>query len=785
MTFFNRTFTFTILLTALLGISGGPRPSYEPERGNGGCNGPSQFYGYTFLLPEIINSNAAYAPYFLRWDDYYQRYYFNRDIQKEENIAEWKGRFCDIATEEDIEYLVYKSDLSELSRLYSAATDKTRKTTLPPRLAGNSFAEVLMENGCSEAISYLMFAKKCEPYVLAPGDGWRESDRDTASMYALVREGLGRFKNTESHFVRLRYAYQIVRMAHYLRDWQYTVDLYNYLMPKVERKRKSIIFYWTLGHLAGALLQLGHYPEAAHRYSVIFRNCASKRESAHRSWLIRNDDDWKKALKLCESDAEKSTLHLLRAGESHTYAVPDMETIYNLEPANPQLELLLVSDVQELEKIYLRTWVTDKKKGKADGSIKREAAAQHLLDLQKFVRRVMREKSASNPNLWRGMLGYLELLSGDRYAASKTWDRLLIDLKKNDGEALAANNVMRKQIETWRILADILNLDTDAEKADEMAFEIRRKNGFADNPNFEPFLQEWLSAAYATQNRPGRAIIAAYPPSALGLNPDMKALDDILALASQNDPVLLEYAMQMDTNPDRIKAYFLELKGMMMLANGEPEAAVAVMRTISPTEQARMPKFTPFREVFDDKVHRSGQDSLMLNRLEIARKIIDYELKAKGAAALNSPAAAWYNYLIGMAYFNMSYFGQEWRALDNFRSGYNQLRLASGPVFPLRNSPLGNRENTDVSRALEFFEKARKQAVNNELAARATYMAARCQQKMYYCSPDCRYRYGSELIPVIPADYSTNYERLIRLYSKTDFYAERIKSCKWLEAYAR
>lgn len=166
-------------------------------------------------------------------------------------------------------------------------------------------------------------------------------------MIALVDEGLGRFKDTDSHFIKMRYAYQIVRLAHYARDWQYTVDLYNCLMPKVDRKQKSIIYYWTLGHLAGALQRLGKYPEAAYRFSCL-RFCPSKRTPAYRSFLIRNNNR-QKTMQLCETDAEKSTLLVLRAGGAKTFLIDDMEQVYSLDPANPQLDLMLISEVQRLK----------------------------------------------------------------------------------------------------------------------------------------------------------------------------------------------------------------------------------------------------------------------------------------------------------------------------------------------------------------------------------------------------------------------------------------------------
>ena len=64
-------------------------------------------------------------------------------------------------------------------------------------------------------------------------------------------------------------------------------------------------------------------------------------------------------------------------------------------------------------------------------------------------------------------------------------------------------------------------------------------------------------------------------------------------------------------------------------------------------------------------------------------------------------------------------------------------------------------------------------------------MAARCQQKMWFCSPECRYRPGSKLIPVLPAEYMVYYDVLISKHAKTKYFDAVVKECKWLEAYAR
>ncbi len=228
----------TLLLFPIFFLGLGLFPTRQPSPpGRVACDPNAQpFAGYSFLVPEIINKNAAYAPFFVRWDDYYQRYYFNRDIQKEENVLEWKERFCDQAAPLDIEYVVYKASFDELADLRDAAADPKHVRPLPYGLRNNSFAEVIIINGCTEVIDYLLFAKKCEPYVIAYG-GWRIPERDPKSMQLLIQEGKGRFAQTQSYFLKLRFVWQIVRLAHYAGQWQQTVDLYNDLMPKVDRRK--------------------------------------------------------------------------------------------------------------------------------------------------------------------------------------------------------------------------------------------------------------------------------------------------------------------------------------------------------------------------------------------------------------------------------------------------------------------------------------------------------------------------------------------------------------------
>ena len=133
----------------------------------------------------------------------------------------------------------------------------------------------------------------------------------------------------------------------------------------------------------------------------------------------------------------------------------------------------------------------------------------------------------------------------------------------------------------------------------------------------------------------------------------------------------------------------------------------------------------------------------------------------------------------------MTYFGHSWNVMDYHRSGSSWRYLRSGRnVFKLYGSPFGNREHFNVDLALYYFEKARLAAKSDELAAKATYMAAKCELAKFYQSeayqePPCCNR-----IPYIPPEYAGNYQRLMDYYSETVFYESLIEECLYFRSYA-
>ncbi|MEL6843297.1 MAG: hypothetical protein AAFP02_08785, partial [Bacteroidota bacterium] len=228
-----------------------------------------QFNGYSFINPDLLKKDNPYTEYFVQFDALYESHTAARELQETNNLTEWRGRFCDLVKLEDLRKVIYDSSQEDLELLRTSI--KSPKLPLDYRMVGNSFARHLKQHQCTETIDYLVFAKECEPHVMSPDNPWDAApQRDTQTMMDLIKRGRKQFMKTDSYYIRLRYAYQLVRLAHYAQAYEQALELYDFLMPKVDSQVKSLIRYWVLGHKAGALMKLGRNVEASYLFAKIF-----------------------------------------------------------------------------------------------------------------------------------------------------------------------------------------------------------------------------------------------------------------------------------------------------------------------------------------------------------------------------------------------------------------------------------------------------------------------------------------------------------------------------------
>ncbi len=746
---------------------------FFPYKKSDSCGyGSMGFQGYSFFNKNIIEKNNPSARQLVEivsFDDIYnadnQQDSLYRSQCADENLWEWKQKFCDYADLNDVRQVIYKTTAEELAMIRNATQSENLK--LETSLAGNEFAEQIYENRCLEVIDYLLFAKKCEPHVME-GDAWNNKIRDAVVMLELVEEGKKRFMATKSPFIRLRYAFQIMRLAHYSGNYQTTIYLYNYLMPKIDSRVKSVVNYWILSLKAGALKNLGQRIEASYLFSIVFENCLSKRQAAMQGFDIQSDTEWQQCLSLCRNDNEKATLYAMRGSHEDAKAVEEMQLIYDLNPKNPHLENLLLREIRKLERDLLGYPFNDHRAhNRKVADLPRKYAGEYAIRLHHFILKCINEKSIARPEVWRVADGYVELLRGDHYAAARVFDKIKDGIK---------NEALREQVEILEIAAKIYSFEQlDSETEDQISAII-------DNPLYKKykdlpdFLFDKLAHFYEKNGKKGCAFRCHHRIESMRPNPQLDIIEDLLDLCQKPGKSSLERYFTSNEKGESLEDELWEMKGVALLSQNNLEASLEAFKKVS-AERLDKQKFNPFGMRISDCIDCPAKDSSkFLTRREVVEKLIDYEYQSK--ADLENG----YKYLmrLGIAHYNMSYYGTSWGVVDYYRTGTawhtNENRYSDEYITYYY--PFGNREQSSVKLAFTYLEKAYELARNDhETAAKCAFWAAKCQQKMYYTSTDFRQTaYGYR--HTLPSDYQT-YSEVLKKLSDTQYYAEVIKECKY------
>ncbi len=739
-----------------------PIKSAKSDCGLGGRSSKT----YSLVHTDIMQAQSDYAPYLMGYgvlNDYYALE--KREPQVDDNIREWRGRFCDIPDSASIDALIYDTDIDQLAELREM-TDRYSNKDMGYGLEHNAFAKVIKDNGCTDVVDYLIYAKNCEKYCVK-GEAWSDKPKDVAQMFYWINTGRQQFKHTKSYFLKLRYAYQMIRLAHYAKDFKAVLEIYNDVMPKTE-KINSIINYWILAHKAGALKSLGKRAEAAYLFAVVFRYCPSKRRQAFESFDIKTEEEWKQCLNYCRDDKERGALYAIRASYDKAKALDDMKELYRLDPTNEHLEMLLIRETLRLEKVLLG--YSFRKNVPSNDVLKKNI--EYCLTFQAVIKKIADEKAVKNPALWRTTEGYLGLLVGDWKYAMKTF---------TEARTLTKDPVLNEQINAFDLAARILGLQGVDYGMDSTMTAIRTDNMFLSDTDFEGLFYEKVGSIYNKWGNTGIAFMCNYSLRDLEKNPQLSLVDDLIALCRKPQKTQFELELvAMSGKKKTIEILLWDVKARYHLARFEMEAANECFKRIPNEERGK--KYAPFLDSLNTCVGCIQSDTVLYNRAEFTQQMLylKYQILVSPTIAADS------NYFkLGLGYFNMTYFGNSSGIADYYRSGKSWETInKSDNVHPLSGFPLGNYEVTDVSLALENFEKARELTQDREFQARCAFWCAKCEQILFYTSREYRYTFNKKIAPTVPPQYRRYFKLLKEYYSDTQFYKQAATECKYFRFYS-
>lgn len=276
---------------------------------------------------------------------------------------------------------------------------------------------------------------------------------------------------------------------------------------------------------------------------------------------------------------------------------------------------------------------------------------------------------------------------------------------------------------------------------------------------------------YREQGSGAKAYLMEYSLAQLKANPDINIIDELIDLCRKEDRTKFEKALVEFENGTTIENDLLNTKSAYLLGQGYLETALNVMKEIPELEWDNYGQFNPFVRRFKDCVNCLLPDTVTTyNRGELIQQLLDLEYEAR--AATNADQAASYYFDLGEAFYNMTYFGQSWKATDMFRSGTSAYRVfydKGSNDFSHPGLPLGNHENFNCDRALRYFDLARRTAQSREIQVAAAYMSAKCERNSYY-TKQARRTY--DYFGIIETDYQD-----------TEFYKRIVSECRDFQAF--
>ncbi|MBN1798224.1 MAG: hypothetical protein JW822_06590 [Spirochaetales bacterium] len=725
---------------------------------------------YNLLDPTLLLSDE-YSPLFYTTPNY-SNHWINGNYEQDDNIEEWV-RFLGLTEiSDELKVVVYESSAQEL------------EDALKGRYNGKNRAlRSLAATGKNNVLHYLKFAKLCEKYCNIR-HYWKEKPDDGGEA-ALIEQGKKGIAQSTSHFLKLRYAFQTVKLLHHENRLSECVSLYNEVIAPLGHE--SIISYWALDHKAGALLKLDRRAEGLYLFSRVFAECPSRRYSSFYSFRVQSDGEWRQCLALCNNNEEKATLYFLRAMDPTSVALEEMKNIYRLHPSSPYLHLLTVREINRLEDELLRDALENNyiiiRKNR--GTHNYHKLLDYLAALKEFVNMVTAQKTVEHKAFFQICSAYLDFLSYDLKHARNTLNSIS-----------TVKSAYRKQINIIHTALSVSELRT-IDKNKENEIMVMLMNAYPDNiANHEitQFVLDSMCEIY-TKHTPHKY----YYTSIYGLmsNPDGAVVQQLLDLAYQKRLTLFqkflllrmnacfsgnrEFSAELlvhDADFAELKNSLLELKATLLLLDGRVDEAIAIYLALPKNLRTGQDYIDPFSASMHDVIWHYEYKGKTISKLEFAQKLLELHTSLK-----KDPHNARSHYLLGNAYYNITYFGKSWDLAGYFRSGSYYSGL------------------TDCSRALHHYQKAFEYTKDKELKAECLFLMAKCRQNMFdltYNTKDYGYGQGykkwkkyireNEIWQIEESKHLKGYREYFKVlkdnYSDTEYYEKIIKECKYFRFYA-
>jgi hypothetical protein len=783
-----------------------------------GC-GPSDdpYDYYTSFFSQQLQNDPGFRPF------YYTGYRFLYDENepvstKEATSAEWNIYTNKLVNINDAQEFVLKYSYKQLSVIYNHI-EKKQALTVADSVKRNSFTKWFIQSKDLEALGYLLFAKQTEPFVTGDEDYWAELNRDSVKMQRLIKSGTQLWSAAKNDFIKLRYGYQITRLAHYAEQYDNCIAYYNlYVQPN---NTASVLQSLSLGLKAGALYHTGKREEAAYYFAQLCAANVLKRRSNYTSFSFSTmkDEDGSRitkndVLKFCRNNKEKANLTAAYAVNSTANNLPELKEIYQLDPSSPMLELLTIREINKLEEKYLHPSIQKAKGEKimyawalfgwdAENpnydSLYNESENE-AKQMISFCHTVAQNNLVQNKGLFEVAAAYAAYISKNLKLANtylQSAKQMQLSEKVND-QWMLTNLLVRinekEKIDAAfeaEILPSVQWLEKKAKKDDEwrkfyrnlfseiIALHYKKHNnnhkaalalGCADKIMQVDENEDYAYWRYSSLNYLRTNLTAT----------EIEALHKLMSATAKTGWETFLVNHNSYTNNE-----VADIAGTAYLREHDWVNAERWLKQVSSSYYKQEPYKTflvanPFANLLYDTHAPTKQDTVVYNKLQYVRKM-NTLLQQTTTGTNGQKANAFYQLANGL--YQSSYWGNSWLLQEYGWSGNDGLT-------GLTEKEYWKKEYYGVFTAEAYYLKAKELSTDKNFQARCLFMAAKCAQKQLpvplyasFANYDLYEKAGEQYAQDIK--HNKHFAELVTNYGQTKAYTEVFNSCVYLQDYVK
>lgn len=458
------------------------------------CADPVIDEDFINLFNQELADSCDYLP-FLRTDGrFYYKYYDDAHAHRKlysGNVKEWAS-YLKIGVEQ-AEHLVMKASKKEIDSLLKNHTCANKEL---------SFADKKFCEKNHEALEYLSYAKYLEPYMCITlseeslegyydftsfyweGE-WRYRDGRDYTVAALPYEEImthlkEKYKSLSDKELKLRYGYQIVRLAHYARRYSEAVEYFDKYVKKLRYRPE--MYYYALNQKAGALRGLlfssGENVSDKDRLSYlndflkVFKSSQDMKKSVVNSLKIMDELEFLFQAKDRIDKEGKMSYHFLQGYRYFNDPISEAKEIAKIDPNAIEARVLMARYINDIERS-----IHDYDNYDYPIFGKKEGPSEYEIDVINWAEKM--SQSSQKKTFWNLAVATLLAYSHSYEAARDALSKVEED-----------NPKVKSIKKTLQLLVDIEEPDVMTR---EVADTILSKNGFTTNQTPEFLEFDWIS----------------------------------------------------------------------------------------------------------------------------------------------------------------------------------------------------------------------------------------------------------------------------------------------------